>query len=79
MEWISVKDRLPEEYESVLAATRFVGDGGWEVEVLRWTGWKWEDEVGGQYAGGAETTHWMPLPPPPMVSPTTGSECEVGK
>lgn len=61
MEWISVKDRLPQKYSNVLIYTSFgyvtngmwvpyknifVYDRGYELE---------KDEV----------THWMPLPEPP--------------
>ncbi len=54
MEWISVKDRLPEQYDHVLIAngkivtTAYFQDGefvGEETDIV--------------------ITHWMPLPQPP--------------
>ena len=59
-EWISVKDRLPEnEKESVLIALRWG-----EVDI----GWcedgRWGSEFVNEYEEG-EVTHWMPIPQPP--------------
>lgn len=55
-EWISVKDRLPEQYSFVLS---FNGLG---VGEAFFDGWRFlsacEDEP-------LSTTHWMPLPEPP--------------
>ena len=56
--WISVRDRLPEEGQSVLI--HYVD--GWMPVAHLFNG-KW-------YASGGETswlsvTHWMPLPEPP--------------
>lgn len=59
-EWISVKDRLPENVkEGLLIALRWGAvDIGW-CEDGRW-GSQFVDE----YEDG-EVTHWMPLPRPP--------------
>lgn len=59
-EWISVKDRLPEnEKEGVLIALRWG-----EVDI----GWcedgRWGSEFVNEYEDG-EVTHWMPIPQPP--------------
>lgn len=62
-EWISVKDRLPEENEIVLCWRNkdgcFVGQYV-ESTTKDWYGFV---AVGGRVAVGV--THWMPLPPPP--------------
>lgn len=63
-EWISVKDRLPEEFVDVLA---YLKNG----KINR----TWRDKVGFRnatskkvrwYSDGS-VTHWMPLPEPPEV------------
>lgn len=60
-EWISVKDRLPEENINVLIYRRnmmnvytYFGHGEWEDDYGYWT--RTEDDG---------ITHWMPLPEPP--------------
>ena len=59
-EWISVKDRLPEKFHSVLAA-RKIGDWfGIDIESIGATD-KWSGDVFTDH----EVTHWMPLPQPP--------------
>lgn len=59
-EWISVKDRLPENVkEGLLIALRWG-----EVDI----GWcedgRWGSQFVDEYEDG-EVTHWMPLPRPP--------------
>ena len=57
-DWISVKDRLPENCEVVDVYTLYDGrvvdvayrDGEWVSQYLKWSG---------------NPTHWMPLPSPP--------------
>ena len=62
-EWISVKERLPVNYQTVIMVNcrdgdvvpGYCHDGDWYVEIY----------------GGVEVdgiTHWQPLPEPPMSS-----------
>lgn len=59
-EWISVKDRLPENVkEGLLIALRWGAvDIGWCEDG------RWGSEFVDEYEDG-EVTHWMPLPKPP--------------
>lgn len=54
-EWISVKDRLPEEKTRVLV---FVPRSGLKIDTDRIVGRIWVRWNG-------RVTHWMPLPEPP--------------
>lgn len=62
--WISVKDRLPEDWKRVLVCIRHKHnpeDGYREIGILHWTkpyGWSMKDNY-------YEITHWMPLSEPP--------------
>jgi Protein of unknown function (DUF551) len=64
MEWISVKDRLPDKGEEV----GYVFDGKnirRDVYAPGFNG-KWETENSmGWYVTVENITHWMPLPEPP--------------
>ena len=60
-EWISVKERLPEDSRSVILCTRsrIVGVGFYSKTTRNWVQ---------HYSGGGiyvDVTHWMPLPEPP--------------
>ena len=62
-EWISVKDRYPDE------AGFYIGffearPGHWRVSTLHWNGTNWNN-IGGYIPTSVRTTHWMPLPQPP--------------
>ena len=71
-EWISVKDRMPGRYETVLIAISTVngyGDpaklvtiGGYDHIEKRWEQYTSTDR---QLCQGETVTHWMPLPEPP--------------
>jgi hypothetical protein len=60
-EWISVKDRLPDEYRLVLCRwTRGIGASYGFARYNHDNGvWYVSNE------GMPEVTHWMPLPQPP--------------
>lgn len=60
-QWISVKERLPDEKQRVLVRCKTVGT------TVGWRLWgEWMTDLGD---GGSEVTHWMPLPDAPEVWP----------
>ena len=62
LEWVSVKDKLPEDGKRVIMfATDIVTIGTHNAKVPQWSG------DGAYYHGGwyDMVTHWMPLPPAP--------------
>ena len=61
MNWISVRDRLPEDQVEVLVATRSK-NGVRNIDQ----GYLAIDHF--LHRGRAEVTHWMPLPEPPGFS-----------
>jgi hypothetical protein len=69
-QWVSVKDRLPEEDIAVLVYGQVLNDPPDVIGVRRrYNGdqeWKhtWESEDGFIYRED-DVTHWMPLPKPP--------------
>lgn len=58
--WISVKDRLPENFQKVLCFTRY-GD----YAVFRWNyiDYMWNDGI--EWYKEKDVLWWMPLPEPP--------------
>lgn len=70
MEWISVKDRLPERYIEVLVYPRpmdfaLTADYGYDSNKnLGWRYYEYENGFG-VVSHKCNPTHWMPLPPPP--------------
>ena len=56
-EWISVEERLPEQYTAVIVCdeNRFIGEAEYDGDGFRWV----SDE------NLAFATHWMPLPDAP--------------
>lgn len=71
-EWISVKDRLPDnsEYNWVLASVQEDNGYRWIPKVMEYRESKndWYSEETGwlsNHNGAFIVTHWMPLPKPP--------------
>lgn len=73
MEWISVKDRLPDERDTYIVYTddtsENVSEPIWSKEVVLTAefdeyGWSWREGVN-DYDITNFVTHWMPLPEPP--------------
>ncbi len=56
MKWISVEDRLPEDYQDVLV---------WEEHAGRDYVLSWYAPFCGWWKETPDVTHWMPLPDPP--------------
>lgn len=72
MEWISVKDRMPDKKEPIVYArpNRFE-PGKYHVGIAYWTvSDKWKPEAESQQ-NPQGFSHWIPLPPQPgVVTPT---------
>ena len=65
-EWVSVKERLPEEKQRVIVRCERIGTSvGW----ILWGEWK--TDIG---PDAGEVTHWLPLPAPPDRRPPEGEE-----
>lgn len=73
-DWISVKERLPDDGVEVLACYNNIYKvldkkiDSFEIEMLRYFSsgiGKWVDRTNYEYVG---ITHWMPLPEPPKES-----------
>lgn len=56
MEFISINDRLPKDYQDVLV---------WEEHPGRDYALSWYTEDGGWCETTPDVTHWCPLPEPP--------------
>jgi hypothetical protein len=75
-EWISVKDRLPNEDAKILYVVKIHGERAFTKQGMRcFDGdyWWWCNEDGdykdtGNDPGYSEVTHWQPLPDPPSES-----------
>jgi len=61
MEWISVKDRFPEPYQTVIG---YMPTVDYWYGLLIHDGESWIDWVDESYEPNGEVTHWMPLPAP---------------
>ena len=59
MEWISVKDRLPDHYKNVLA---FGNEG---IIIAQYYGEDFGNWATTMNKSSDHITHWMPLPKPP--------------
>lgn len=68
-EWISVKDKLPKRYMTVLTWEKALRpELGFEPQyqlAARFSSGEWCQRSGQKYY---EITHWMPLPEPPKES-----------
>ena len=60
--WISVKERLPENGQKIIAAFR--GSSGWVVDQARYAYGEF-DFASWVNVLGDNVTHWMPMPPKP--------------
>ena len=59
--WISVKDKMPEIYDTCLVAYH----GRVVLGKCMGDYWFYSDDVGGYSYHTLEITHWQPLPQPP--------------
>ncbi len=59
MEWISVKDRLPEKDRLYIVAHKL--RRGRKMVLIR----RFSNEYPSTFPMSGEVTHWMPLPEPP--------------
>ena len=59
-EWISVKDRLPDNEQWVVC---IMYDGSFRAFQWDYIDWMWND--GNEWYAEKDVTHWMPLPQPP--------------
>jgi hypothetical protein len=65
MEWISVKDRLPDPKDDVDVLVYYDSEyNEFEMAVAYWTGRQWVSELEDPILL-SDVTHWMPLPKPP--------------
>lgn len=58
--WISVKDRLPDEFKNVIVANK--RGKTYDIDKAWWNGYSWDRCGKGPYRN---VTHWIPLPEPP--------------
>lgn len=59
--WISVKEKLPKDYEDVVIIMRDGASSWYRVAYREYGGWSF----GGGRRVNDEVTHWMPIPQPP--------------
>ena len=62
-EWVSVKDRLPENDQWALCFMEDKSFGTFRVFQWNYIDWQWND--GNEWFDEKDVTHWMPLPEPP--------------
>lgn len=65
MQWISVKDRLPNNKGCYLLTVKHWFDGETVVREAYWNGEDWLSCDDRRYKITPRVTHWMPLPEPP--------------
>lgn len=72
MEWISCKDRLPEEGTTVLIGRGPIAEDGGEVTMAYLYRSKWWEQIGDDPdvmdIDSGYWTHWMPLPDPSTLA-----------
>ena len=88
-EWISVKDRLPDETGRYLAVKNRVapdelGGNRTDIVILRFfvdKGFRMPTHIPDWINGeiNEEVTHWMPLPPEPRKETDYAKECSLQK
>lgn len=67
--WISVSDRLPEEYEPVdVWSTEYGRLPNYKLEILSYDN-KFFDPLETGPCTVRDVTHWRPLPAPPKTTP----------
>ena len=62
-EWISVKDRLPENNQWALCFMKDKSFGTFRVFQWNYIDWQWND--GDEWFDEKDVTHWMPIPEKP--------------
>lgn len=67
MDWISVKDRLPEVDSRVLWQGAFSDEYKFTGRLRRNGEWEYISVVADVEHCLSDVTHWMPLPPPPTT------------
>lgn len=68
MEWISVKDKLPPEDESVLVVVHECSEAFEPISLVEISSYSHDfdfDLTDLPIGGVVDITHWMPLPEPP--------------
>jgi hypothetical protein len=66
MEWISVKDRLPEPWVWVLVYRKMRDVHATYIDIARYDGYDREWGPGRIRRFADRITHWQPLPPRPV-------------
>ena len=61
-EWISVDERLPDDYQEALCLMK---NGDFRVLEWSYSEWRWVDET--VYWYEHDVTHWIPIPKPPKM------------
>lgn len=66
MMWISVSDRFPDKFTSVLVSHYCRWEGDTVVTMASFYDGEWYDEASEPNGIRIYPTHWMPLPDPPL-------------
>jgi hypothetical protein len=78
MEWISVKDKLPDETHEEVLIYPYVGVDNCVItaHLDGDKNWRYWDISKNNMNLPCAPTHWMPLPPPPSIQPSKEIMCE---